>query len=210
MTDASALEARIRAQFEESLATKQAALANCVETISAAAQRMATAIEAGSKVLACGNGGSAADAQHFAAELLNRFEMERRPLAGLALTTDSSTLTSISNDYAFEQIFAKQIEGLARPGDVLLAISTSGNSPNVLAAIHAAHELGVAVVALTGCDGGVIADALAAGDVEVRVPSSRTARVQEVHILAIHCFCDLIDHQLFGHPQIGDGLSGDG
>jgi D-sedoheptulose 7-phosphate isomerase len=198
MTDASALQARIRAQFEESLATKQAALETCPAAIAEAAQLMAAAIEAGNKVMACGNGGSAADAQHFAAELLNRFEMERRPLAGLALTTDSSTLTSISNDYAYEQIFAKQVQGLARPGDVLLAISTSGNSPNVLAAMRIAHGLGVRVVALTGRDGGEMADALADGDVEVRVSSTRTARVQEVHILAIHCLCDLIDHQLFG------------
>lgn len=192
------LSDRIAGQFEESIATKRDAAAALVPSVEAAALAMADALRDGGKVLACGNGGSAADAQHFSAELLNRFEMERRPLAGLALTTDSSTLTSVANDYAYEQIFAKQVLGLGAAGDVLLAISTSGNSPNVLEAMHAAHERGLRVVALTGRDGGTMAAALRDGDVEVRVPAARTARVQEVHILVIHCLCDLIDHVLFG------------
>jgi D-sedoheptulose 7-phosphate isomerase len=199
--DSAVYRTRIQAQFEESLDTKRSALASCVEPIEAGALLMTDTLASGGKVLACGNGGSAADAQHFAAELLNRFEMERRPLAGLALTTDSSTLTSISNDYDYEQIFSKQVEGLGRAGDALLAISTSGNSPNVLRAIHAAHEAGIAVVALTGRDGGTIAAALDGSDVEIRVPSQRTARIQEVHILAIHCLCDLIDHMMFGQSS---------
>jgi len=201
MSSDDVLAARVRAQFEQSLETKLAAQNECMPAIVAAARLMAECIEAGGKVMACGNGGSAADAQHFAAELLNRFEMERRPLAGLALTTDSSTLTSVANDYAYERIFAKQVQGLGRPGDVLLAISTSGNSPNVLAAMRAAHERGVAVVVLSGRDGGAMAGALDDGDVEIRVPAPRTARVQEVHLLAIHCMCDLIDHQLFGQSD---------
>ncbi|HWU84001.1 MAG TPA: SIS domain-containing protein, partial [Rhodocyclaceae bacterium] len=140
------------------------------------------------------NGGSAADAQHFAAELLNRFEMERPPLAAVALTTDSSTLTSIANDYRYEEVFSKQVLGLGRKGDVLLAISTSGNSPNVIEAIHAAHQRGVHVVALTGKQGGKIAGLLKSDDVHLCVPSDRTARIQEVHLVTLHCLCDGIDH----------------
>jgi len=148
-------------------------------------------------VLACGNGGSAADAQHFAAELLNRFEIERPPLAAVALTTDSSTLTSIANDYAYEEVFSKQVRGIGRRGDALLAISTSGNSRNVLAAIQAAHELGARVVALTGAGGGKMAALISPEDVNICVPHKRTARIQEVHLLALHCLCDGIDFQLF-------------
>ena len=150
------------------------------------------------KILACGNGGSAADAQHFAAELVNRFEMERPPLAAIALTTDSSTLTSIANDYRFEEVFSKQVQALARSGDVLLAISTSGNSPNVVEAINAAHEREARVVALTGRGGGVIGGMLQDGDVHLCVPSDRTARIQEVHLLTLHCLCDGIDCLLLG------------
>ena len=159
---------------------------------------MVAALSAGGKILACGNGGSAADAQHFAAELVNRFEAERPPLAAVALTTDTSTLTSIANDYDFGQVFEKQVRAIGRKGDVLLAISTSGNSPNVLAAIGASHELGIGVIALTGRGGGKIGAALAPGDVHVCVPHARTARIQEVHLLALHCMCDGIDFQLFG------------
>jgi len=153
-------------------------------------------------VLACGNGGSAADAQHFAAELLNRFETERPPLAAIALTTDSSTLTSIANDYDYRQVFSKQVQALGRTGDVLLAISTSGNSPNVLAAIEVAQAAGLVVVALTGHDGGTIGRALRTDrsppvDIELRVLHSSTAHVQEVHILVLHCICDIIDQLLF-------------
>ena len=188
----------IRSHFADSIATKQAALAVLVPPITAATGLLAGALRDGGKVLSCGNGGSAGDAQHFSAELLNRFERERPALAAVALSTDTSTLTSIANDYAYEQVFSKQVAALGRPGDVLLAISTSGNSPNVVAAIAAAHERGMKVVALTGRNGGRMAPALKAGDVEIRVPAERTARIQEVHLLVIHCLCDGIDRSLFG------------
>lgn len=192
------LQARIQHQFTDSLAVKQAALAVMAAPIEAAVRLMAAALRAGGKVMACGNGGSAADSQHFAAELLNRFEKERPPLAALALTTDTSTLTSIANDYAYDQVFAKQVAGLGRAGDVLLAISTSGNSPNVSAAIAAAHARGVRVVALTGKGGGAIASQLADDDVHLCVPADRTARIQEVHLVTIHCLCDGIDALILG------------
>jgi D-sedoheptulose 7-phosphate isomerase len=159
---------------------------------------MSGALRAGGKILACGNGGSAADAQHFCAELVNRFERERPPLAAVALTTDTSNLTSIANDYGYELVFEKQLRAIGRKGDVLLAISTSGNSPSVLAAVRAAHELGLHSVALTGRGGGKMAALLAPGDVHVCVPHDRTMRIQEVHLLALHCLCDGIDFQLFG------------
>ena len=150
------------------------------------------------KILACGNGGSAADAQHFSAELLNRFEMERPALPAIALTTDSSTITSIANDYDYDQVFSKQVRALGRPDDLLLAISTSGNSRNIVEAIHAAHERQMGVVALTGRNGGVMAEVLGQQDVHICVPHSRTARIQEVHILCLHCLCDAIDCLLLG------------
>ncbi len=190
----------IRGHFAESIATKQAAVAVLVEPIAVATKLLSESLSAGGKILSCGNGGSAGDAQHFSAELLNRFERERPGLSAMALSTDTSTLTSIANDYAYEQVFAKQVTALGRHGDVLLAISTSGNSPNVVAAIHAAHERGVRVVALTGRNGGQIAGALRPGDVEIRVPAERTARIQEVHLVVIHCLCDGIDRTLFGAP----------
>lgn len=189
---------RIAQQFHESIRTKQMALDQLSPGISRAATLMATALQQERKILACGNGGSAGDAQHFSSELLNRFEMERPGLPGLALTTDSSTLTSIANDYAFREVFARQVRALAHDGDVLLAISTSGNSNNVVAAIDAARERGTRVVALTGRDGGAMAQRLEEQDVEIRVPAQVTARIQEVHLLVIHCLCDLIDRQLFG------------
>jgi D-sedoheptulose 7-phosphate isomerase len=188
---------RIAARFEESARLKQAVAPALCAPILAAGRLMADALSAGGRVLACGNGGSAADAQHFAAELLNRFEQERPPLAAIALTTDSSTLTSIANDYDYRQVFSKQVRALGRAGDVLLAISTSGNSPNVMAAIEAAHAAGMRVVALTGRDGGGIGRGLCEGDVELRVPHPSTAHVQEVHILTLHCICDIIDRILF-------------
>jgi D-sedoheptulose 7-phosphate isomerase len=163
-----------------------------------AAEKMVQCLMNDGKILACGNGGSAADAQHFTAELLNRFEMERPGLAGMALTTDTSTLTSIANDYDYVQVFSKQVRALGRPGDVLLAISTSGNSPNVVAAIEAAHEKQMTVVALTGKNGGKMGAMLSAQDVHLNVPSPVTARIQEVHILCLHCLCDAIDVQLLG------------
>jgi D-sedoheptulose 7-phosphate isomerase len=188
---------RITARFEESARLKREMAPMLAEPILAAGRMMAGALATGGRVLACGNGGSAADAQHFAAELLNRFECERPPLAAIALTTDSSTLTSIANDYDYRQVFSKQVQALGRGGDVLLAISTSGNSPNVLAAIEAARAAGMRVVALTGRDGGSIGRSLSDGDIELRVAHPSTAHVQEVHILALHCICDAIDQIMF-------------
>jgi D-sedoheptulose 7-phosphate isomerase len=185
----------IREHISESIAVKQAALA-LVPVISTAGKIMAATLAAGGKVLACGNGGSASDAQHFSGELLGRFERERTGLPAIALSADTSAMTAIANDYAFEQVFAKQVHALGRSGDLLLAISTSGNSPNVVAAIDAAHARKMSVVALTGRDGGRIAAALQGDDVEIRVPAQRTCRIQETHILVIHCLCDIIDAQM--------------
>ena len=189
---------RVREHFAESIATKQTAADAIAESIAAAGRVMSEALLADCKILSCGNGGSAADAQHFSSELLNRFEMERPGLPAMALTTDASTVTSISNDYSYEEIFSKQVRALGKPGDVLLGISTSGNSENVIRAINAAHERGMKVVALSGRDGGRMADMFAEGDVEIRVPATRTAIIQEVHLLVIHCLCDLIDTTLLG------------
>ena len=192
------LIARVGAHFAESARLKTEAAPMLGAPIAQAGLMLAQALKAGGKALACGNGGSAADAQHFAAELVNRFEAERPPLAAVALTTDSSNLTSIANDYGYEQVFEKQLRALAHKGDVLLAISTSGNSPSVLAAMRAARALGVRIVALTGRGGGKMGAALGAEDVHVCVPHQRTMRIQEVHLLALHCLCDCIDFQLFG------------
>jgi D-sedoheptulose 7-phosphate isomerase len=189
---------RITAQFTESANLKLSAAAVLGAPLAAAAALLADCLRAGGKVLACGNGGSAADAQHFAAELVNRFERERPPLASVALTTDTSTLTSIANDYDYGQVFAKQVKAIGRRGDALLAISTSGNSANVIEAMRAAAELGIRVVALTGGGGGKMAALVGGGDVHVCVPHKTTARIQEVHLLALHCLCDAIDLQLFG------------
>ena len=189
---------RIEKNFTDSITTKQASLAVCQNAIALAAQMMTHCLLAGGKILACGNGGSAGDAQHFSSEMLNRFEMERPGLPAIALTTDTSTLTSIANDYSYEQVFSKQIMALGQAGDILLAISTSGNSGNVVKAIDAAHDRGLHVVALTGKSGGEMAARLNQDDIEIRVPSDSTARIQEVHLLSIHCLCDLIDHQLLG------------
>lgn len=191
-------EKRVKDHFAESIATKQAAVAEISQAVVNGGQLMSQSLLDDGKILSCGNGGSAGDAQHFSSELLNRFEMERPGLPAMALTTDSSTLTSIANDYAYEDIFAKQIRALGRQSDVLLAISTSGNSENVCRAIVAAHEREVKVVALTGRDGGRMADLLHESDVEIRVPATRTARIQEVHLVVIHCLCDLIDTTLLG------------
>jgi D-sedoheptulose 7-phosphate isomerase len=192
------LSKRVSAQFAESAELKREAAGALAAPIARAAALLAETLKAGGKVLACGNGGSAADAQHFAAELVNRFEVERAPLAAVALTTDGSTLTSIANDYAYEQVFSKQVRALGRRGDCLLAISTSGNSRNVVEAMRAAAELGLRVVALTGAGGGRMAALTRGDDVNICVPHKRTARIQEVHLLILHCLCDGIDFQLSG------------
>ena len=189
---------RISENFSESAHLKLQSMDALAGPIAAAAERMVQCLKQDRKIMSCGNGGSAADSQHFAAEMLNRFEMEGPGLAALALTTDTSTLTSIANDYAWQQVFSKQLRAIGRTGDVLLAISTSGNSANVLDAVAAAHELGVQVVALTGAGGGKVAAALDSRDVSICVPHKVTARIQEVHLLVLHCLCDAIDHELFG------------
>ena len=199
--ESASLEALVASHFDDSAKLKLGAGKVLSKPIAHGIELMAGSLRAGGKILACGNGGSAADAQHFAAELVNRFERERPPLAGLALTTDSSTLTSIANDYSYEQVFEKQVRALSRKGDVLLAISTSGNSASVVAAMRAARELGVAIVALTGRGGGKMAEHLGPGDVHVCVPHERTMRIQEVHLLVLHCLCDGIDAQLFGEKK---------
>src|SRR5512147_2593131 len=189
---------RIRAQFADSAKLKQDAAAALAPLIVRAAEIVAECLLADCKILACGNGGSAADAQHFAAEMVGRFERERPELPAIALTTDTSILTAVANDYTFEQIFAKQVRALGNKGDVLLAFSTSGNSANVIAAIEAAHERELAIIALTGKGGGRIGNMMHAGDVHICVPHDRTARIQEVHLVALHCLCDAIDNALLG------------
>ena len=189
---------RIQQHFRDSAAVKLAAMEALAVPIAAAVDTMFAALANGNKILACGNGGSAADAQHFAAELIGRFERERPSLPALALTTDASVLTALANDYAYDQVFARQVRALGQPGDVLLAITTSGNSENVLAAIQEAHEREMIVIALTGKGGGTANDVLADTDIHLCVPSERTARIQEVHLLTIHCLCDGIDAMLLG------------
>lgn len=183
----------IQQLFQDSIETKQKSRNTLTAPIEAAANTLIASLNKGGKVLSCGNGGSAADAQHFSSELINRFEKERRALPAIALTTDSSNLTSIANDYAYNRVFSRQVEALGQAGDCLLAISTSGNSGNVIEAIKTAHEKGMNVIALTGKDGGEMKDLYQDDDVEIRVPSDRTARIQEVHLLVIHCLCYLID-----------------
>lgn len=191
------LDERLRGHFEACIQAQRDTLATTLPQVAAAARALADVLKNGGKILACGNGGSAADAQHFAAELSGRFERERRPLAGLSLTTDTSALTAIANDYSFAEVFSKQVQALGRNGDALLAISTSGNSANVLKAMETAHAQGMHVVALTGKDGGAMAKILKSGDVELRAASNVTARIQEVHIVFLHCLCDGIDELLF-------------
>ncbi len=192
------LQDRVKQHFTASIDTKMRALDLLADPITAASAAMVQCLLAEGKILACGNGGSAGDSQHFSSELLNRFERERPALPAIALTTDTSTLTSIANDYSYTEIFSKQIRALGRAGDILLAISTSGNSANVLEAIKVAQQRNLRVVALTGREGGALRELLRDSDIEICVPSSVTARIQEVHLLVIHCLCDLIDTQLFG------------
>ncbi len=193
--------ARIQQTFHESANTKLDAAAVLAPAIANAAATLVHSLLNGHKILSCGNGGSAADAQHFSSELLNRYEMERPGLPAIALTTDSSTITSIANDYRYEDVFAKQIRALGLPGDILLAISTSGRSPSIINAIDAAHERDMIVIALTGRDGGEVPARMHEADVEVRVPADTTARIQEVHLLTIHCLCELIDIEIFGQKE---------
>jgi D-sedoheptulose 7-phosphate isomerase len=195
------LEQRIQQQFFDSADLKYAAAEVLAKPIADAVSALVGSITSGGKVLACGNGGSAADAQHFAAEFVGRFERERPGLAAIALTTDSSILTAIGNDYDFNSIFSKQVQALGAPGDVLLAISTSGNSNNVIAAIEAARAKEMVVIALTGHKGGKIRDLLLETDVLICVPHERTARIQEVHLLTLHCLCDAVDLQLLGEQE---------
>jgi len=192
---------RVKNNFLESIQIKTDAVDDLAPVIADSAAAIANALLNDKKILACGNGGSAADAQHFSAEMLNRFEMERPGLPAIALTTDSSTLTSIANDYQYAEIYSKQIRALGQEGDVLLAISTSGESHNVVHAIDAAHDRNMTVIALTGREGGQIADLMNNDDFEIRVPTWSTARIQEVHIMIIHSLCDLIDLQLLGQDD---------
>ena len=192
------IDLRIRNHFLDSIETKRNALEELIIPIKHAANCISDSLLNEGKVLSCGNGGSAGDAQHFSAELLNRFEIERPGLPAVALTTDSSTLTAIANDYEYDQIFSKQILALGTNRDVLLAISTSGNSPNIVKAVQAAHERNMQVLSLTGNKGGKLAKLLKGDDIEIRVPSDRTARIQEIHLLVIHCLCDIVDAILFG------------
>ena len=195
------LEPRIRQQFEESAQLKLQAVSLLAGPLAQAVEALATTLGNGGKILACGNGGSAADAQHFAAELVGRFERERPELAAVALSTDSSILTAVGNDYGFEQVFARQVRALGQPGDVLLAISTSGSSPNVIEAVRAAQERDMLIVALTGKGGGKLSALLSDVDVHLCVPHERTARIQEVHLLMLHCLCDGVDWTLMGNPE---------
>lgn len=192
----------VKNNFAESIATKQSAVDSVAPGIARAAAALSRTLAAGGKVLSCGNGGSAADAQHFSSELVNRFETDRPGLAAIALTTDSSTLTSVANDMSFHDIFARQVEALGRPGDILLAISTSGNSENILKAIEAARSRDMQVISLTGRSGGRAASLLAEADIEICIAGPSTARIQEVHILVIHCLCDLVDKHIHtGEPE---------
>lgn len=192
------LTGRISKHFDDSIQTKLKAKDALARPIADAAHALVACLMNDGKILSCGNGGSAADAQHFAAELINRFEIERPALAAIALTTDSSVLTSIANDYDYSQVFSRQVRGLGMPGDVLLAISTSGNSINVVEAMHAAHERDMRVIALTGRDGGTMKETLGANDIHICVNVQNTARIQEVHLLTLHCLCDAIDYLLLG------------
>jgi len=188
----------IKQHFNDSIQTKMAAAETLPATLVIAGEMMVKALVDGKKILTCGNGGSAGDAQHFSSELLNRYERERPPLPAMCLSSDSSTITSIANDYSYDEVFSKQIKALGQAGDILLAFTTSGNSKNVLLAIEAAHTRGMHVVVLTGKDGGQVPKFLKDGDIEIRVPANKTNRIQEVHLLTIHCLCDFIDRSLFG------------
>ena len=195
------LESRIEQHFIDSADLKYQAAPVLSKPIAQAISAIVASLTSGGKVLACGNGGSAADAQHFSAEFVGRFERERPELAAIALTTDTSILTAVGNDYAFDAVFSRQVRALGQPGDVLLAITTSGNSSNILAAVEAAHARDMVVIGMTGRDGGKMGNMLRETDVHICVPHPRTARIQEVHILALHCICDGVDAVLMGDDQ---------
>ena len=195
------LTAHLRRHFEEGIELRRRMAETLPAQIVRAGEALAAALKSGHKALACGNGGSAADSQHFAAEIVGRFERERPGMPAIALTVDSSALTAIANDYDFDRVFSKQVEALGQPGDVLLGISTSGNSKNVVEAIRAAHARGLAVIALTGRDGGAMAQMLRAGDFHLNVAHPRTMRVQEIHLLVIHCLCEVVDNVIYGEKQ---------
>ena len=190
------LRARASQHFLDSIAVKQAAEKILPQQVARGIVAMTDCLRAGGKVMACGNGGSAADAQHFAAELIGRFERERQELAAIALTTDTSILTAVGNDYSYDEIFSKQVRGLGKKGDILIGISTSGNSKNVVKAIEVAKKMGIKIIALTGNGGGKIASLLDADDVHLCAPSTRTARIQETHLVLLHALCDGVDHLL--------------
>lgn len=193
------LEDRVKHLFSESIQCKITAADSLPNTIARAGEMMVQCLLSGGKILSCGNGGSACDATHFSSELLNRFEQERPSLPAIALTADTPTLTAIANDYDYSDIFSKQINGLGNENDLLLAITTSGNSANILSAIGSAHDRGLKIIALTGKEGGDLASMLQTDDIEIRVPNHTTARIQETHLLIIHCLCDIIDYRLFKH-----------
>lgn len=190
---------RIKQSFSDSIQTKINAVDQIADIVALASQKIVQCLLDGHKIMSCGNGGSACDALHFSSEMLNRFKHERPGLPAIALTADMATLTSIANDYSYNDVFAKQLRALGHPGDLLLAISTSGNSPNILHAIKAAHDKKINVIAMTGGDGGKIPSLLQEDDIEIRVPAYDVARIQETHLLIIHCICDIVDFQLFGH-----------
>jgi D-sedoheptulose 7-phosphate isomerase len=194
---------RIKHNFSESIQTKINAADILSDIVALACERVVQCLLDGHKIMSCGNGGSACDALHFSSEMLNRFKHERPSLPAIALTADIATLTSIANDYSYNDVFAKQLKALGQPGDLLLAISTSGNSSNVLNAIKAAHDKNINVIAMTGGDGGKMASLLKDDDIEIRIPATEVARIQETHLLIIHCICDIVDFQLFGHGEIG-------
>src|SRR5579885_530259 len=193
---------RIRSNFTDSIQTKINAADSIINIIAEASEEIVQALLEGHKILSCGNGGSACDALHFSSEMLNRFKQERPGLPAIALNSDIPTLTAIANDYHFSDVFAKQIRAIGQSGDLLLAISTSGNSSNIVNAIKAAHDKNMGVIALTGHDGGKIVDHLQEKDIEIRVPAYDTARIQETHLLVVHCICDIIDFRLFGHGEV--------
>jgi len=192
------LQDRIINHFSDSIQTKQESMTSLCELIEFASQKMVESLVNDKKILTCGNGGSAGDAQHFSSEMLNRFERERPALPAIALTADTLTITSIANDYHFDEVFTKQLRALGQEGDILLIYTSSGNSGNILSVVKAAHDKGLSVIALSGKDGGALSSLLNETDIEIRVPSDSTARIQEVHLLITHCLCDLIDQQLFG------------